>query len=526
MGGENVTGEKKVDIREFVNDIRSGLNCSSLMDKYGLSLPGFLDALDRLVESNAISDEELRSFLPLEKQQITYGEMRELRRSPVHATLLVCDMADPASEGMIKNISNGGLLTEGIRSEVGEAKSFLILPKGFPSIGSFTLEAECRWTLRESETGASYSGFRIRSISEEALSELEKLLAVLHLREKKLGTKSREDLSIWRSTSEEVEVPTEIIEAESVFSSNVTDSGSFDIRMQVKQFGRLLNSFPIPCLLVDEGYRIVLANEYCYVLGSPPERFTGAPLLNFFPVDNQIVQSFFEQVFIQRKGIIFGGAMQVENRKIFVKICLRSIRSGAQRLVLAVVEDVTDEINACAETRSKAGQLGQAYQEVLGRLADAESTLVNRTDAVRLVMNSLDERIREERGQLALNLDFHLKPIVDRLKAEGGLSELGTALLQTLERALKEISPTSEHRTPRIYSLLTPREIEVCDLVLAGHGTKAIADILGLSVETVTTHRGKIRKKLGLARSDQSLSAWLRGRLELPLDRGGPKGVP
>ena len=519
-------GEKKVVIKDFVNDIRSGLNCSSLMDKYDLSLPGFLDALDRLVESNAITDKELRSFLPLEKQQITYGEMRELRRSPVHATLLVCDMADPASEGLIRNISNGGLLTEGIRSEVGEAKSFLILPKSFPSIGSFTLKAECRWTLRESETGASCSGFRIRSISEEALSELEKLLAVLHLREKKLGSKSREDLSIWSSTSEEVEVPTEIVEAESVFSSNVTDSGSFDIRMQMKQFGRLLNSFPIPCLLVDEGYRIALANECCYVLGSTPERFTGAPLLNFFPVDNQIVQSFFEQVFIQRKGIIFGGAMQVENRKIFVKICLRSIRSGVQRLVLVVVEDVTDEIKACAETRSKAGQLGQAYQEVLGRLADAESLLVNRTDAVRLVMNSLDERIREERGQLALNLDFHLKPIVDRLKAEGGLSEHGTALLQTLERALKEISPTSEHRTPRIYSLLTPREIEVCDLVLAGHGTKAIADILGLSVETVTTHRGKIRKKLGLARSDQSLSAWLRGRLELPLDRGGPKGVP
>jgi DNA-binding NarL/FixJ family response regulator len=47
--------------------------------------------------------------------------------------------------------------------------------------------------------------------------------------------------------------------------------------------------------------------------------------------------------------------------------------------------------------------------------------------------------------------------------------------------------------------LLTPKETEVLRLVALGHLNKEIADILGVSIRTVETHRFNLRKKLDLA---------------------------
>ena len=44
--------------------------------------------------------------------------------------------------------------------------------------------------------------------------------------------------------------------------------------------------------------------------------------------------------------------------------------------------------------------------------------------------------------------------------------------------------------------LLTPREREVLDLVVAGKLNKTIADQLGISIKTVETHRSKVMEKM------------------------------
>jgi len=46
---------------------------------------------------------------------------------------------------------------------------------------------------------------------------------------------------------------------------------------------------------------------------------------------------------------------------------------------------------------------------------------------------------------------------------------------------------------------LTDRENEIVDLIVKGHSSKEIADILGISKWTVDSHRTNIRKKLGVS---------------------------
>lgn len=52
------------------------------------------------------------------------------------------------------------------------------------------------------------------------------------------------------------------------------------------------------------------------------------------------------------------------------------------------------------------------------------------------------------------------------------------------------------HPTPGLSDDLTPREREVLQLIVEGHTSKKIAEILGLSVKTVQAHRTSLMQKL------------------------------
>lgn len=71
------------------------------------------------------------------------------------------------------------------------------------------------------------------------------------------------------------------------------------------------------------------------------------------------------------------------------------------------------------------------------------------------------------------------------------------ALDDLLERDLEKLIATSGWKLLQLR--LTPREIEVCDLIKAGSASKDIARTLSISFKTVEKHRDNIRKKLGIA---------------------------
>ena len=62
--------------------------------------------------------------------------------------------------------------------------------------------------------------------------------------------------------------------------------------------------------------------------------------------------------------------------------------------------------------------------------------------------------------------------------------------------AFVELSSSTE--TPSAFIMLTDREREVLQLISEGSATKEIAEVLGVSVKTVETHRRNIMEKLDL----------------------------
>ncbi len=74
-------------------------------------------------------------------------------------------------------------------------------------------------------------------------------------------------------------------------------------------------------------------------------------------------------------------------------------------------------------------------------------------------------------------------------------------LLDAIQRAVsRDLAARSEREQAcalhERFALLTPREREVCGLVVAGLRNKEIADRLGTAEKTVKTHRGQVMHKL------------------------------
>jgi DNA-binding CsgD family transcriptional regulator len=57
---------------------------------------------------------------------------------------------------------------------------------------------------------------------------------------------------------------------------------------------------------------------------------------------------------------------------------------------------------------------------------------------------------------------------------------------------------------------LTPREIEICNLIRGGMSSKEIAHLLDVTDKTVETHRRNIREKLGILNKRVNLASLLR----------------
>ena len=82
-----------------------------------------------------------------------------------------------------------------------------------------------------------------------------------------------------------------------------------------------------------------------------------------------------------------------------------------------------------------------------------------------------------------------------------------------MESHLQNMFSDYGSQVAKIWSLLTPKEIQICDHIRSGLTSKQIGEAMGISVDTVNFHRQSIRKKLGLTDAGDNLVSWIRTHL-------------
>ncbi|MBI4844056.1 MAG: response regulator transcription factor [Nitrospirae bacterium] len=79
-----------------------------------------------------------------------------------------------------------------------------------------------------------------------------------------------------------------------------------------------------------------------------------------------------------------------------------------------------------------------------------------------------------------------------------------------LKKNLETLTSSFGKAVSEVRHKLTPKEIEVCNMIRNGLTSKEIGNQLNLSVQTINKHRKNIRKKLDLSNKETNLASYLQ----------------
>jgi len=214
------------------------------------------------------------------------------------------------------------------------------------------------------------------------------------------------------------------IDLSTLFTSGVYSSGTFDLSaISSSSLGRLLDALPIPVLLIDQRGQIGFANRACARLCSDFRKIQGIHFADLVPLPNdqrkaqeltQKMQALIARAFDTRQPQVSEAILEIENRKIWARLHLRSVKLGVERHILLIVEDLTSDKKELVLTQRHDEKYRKANFE-LGRRVDELSRKVRRlhekleleiTQHLRTCASLSDEKQRFDdlwfRGPIAL----------------------------------------------------------------------------------------------------------------------------
>jgi PAS domain S-box-containing protein len=162
------------------------------------------------------------------------------------------------------------------------------------------------------------------------------------------------------------------------------------------------------------------------------------------------------------------------------------------------------------------------YEDITA-IAAAQLALEQREKELELKTESLEEvntalrvllkRREEDKTELEEKVLYNMKdlvlPYISKLE-QTGLSPSQKSFLAILKSNLDDIVSPFSRRLAASHLNLTPREVQVANLLKEDKITKEIAELLHMSESSVEFHRHNIRKKLGLVGKKVNLRTYLQ----------------
>lgn len=175
-----------------------------------------------------------------------------------------------------------------------------------------------------------------------------------------------------------------------------------------------------------------------------------------------------------------------------------------------MVEERTAEIKAANERLQRliAERMNaeRALLESEAKLQKQKSALEQKNIALGEVIAQIEVERRKIKDDIETNINIVVSPILEKLKKEKASAKYVTILKYHLGRLTSSFGSKITKKSFK----LTPREIEVCNLVKGGLTSKDISNLLNISYRTIEKHRKNIRHKLGISNKPINLTSFLR----------------
>ena len=174
------------------------------------------------------------------------------------------------------------------------------------------------------------------------------------------------------------------------------------------------------------------------------------------------------------------------------------IEIGDRKYILSIWRDITE---------SK--KIENALRENEAKLAEQAKNLEETNTALKVLLRLRNEEKERTEENILSNVKQLINPYLKKLR-HTELNAEQNNLVNIVESNLAEITSSL---TPKLFSKsigLTPRELDVANLVKNGLTSQEISDTLCLSDNAVAFHRRNIRTKLGLKRRKVNLRSYLQ----------------
>jgi PAS domain-containing protein/DNA-binding CsgD family transcriptional regulator len=318
-----------------------------------------------------------------------------------------------------------------------------------------------------------------------------------------------EDLVNERTTELEKEITNHIQTEEALKGSEFFFSQMFE------------QSTTSTCLYNPEGTILKVNSAFCKMFGVESEIVTDGRY-NVFKdkaaINSQIVPLLLE-IFNNKKSknweLDFNIDVAANSTKtpsskrgqIFIEVFGYPIKDTSNKLKFVVLQhyDIT-------ERKQLQKELNKSFEELELKIKQRTTELTETNTALKILLRNNEEIKIELEEKILSNVKGLIFPFIKKLH-NSRLSNEQNLLLDIITSNIDNIiSPFSRILTTK-YSNLTPKEIQIANLIKEGRTSKEIAQIIASNTNMVQFHRKNLRKKLGLRNKNINLKTHL---LSLP----------
>lgn len=236
-----------------------------------------------------------------------------------------------------------------------------------------------------------------------------------------------------------------------VFSFDLAATGSFDFSTEIRKttFGKVIHALPIPTLLLDQSFRIVVANQAWSKVKCDVESLRGCAFSDLFSKKSAAdrVESLLEEVFSTRMPRVAQGKLEISENKIWARMTFRSIRALNERLILVLIEDLTLEKRIQEQNKKHRDELERRVRERTAELKAAnerlETEIDDRKKAEEMLLHT--ERLKAV-GELASGAAHNFNNLLQIIIGAAQLAaiNLDAGNLEKVRTSLEQILESSE----------------------------------------------------------------------------------